>query len=92
MNLQNRVCLVTGSNVRVGKTIALTLSEKGAKVVIHYRSQKITAEETADLIRAKGKDCLLVQGDISVRADWMRMRDKIVEKWNKIDVLSHTVF
>lgn len=87
MNLQNRVCLVTGSNVRVGKTIALTLSEKGAKVVIHYRSQKITAEETADLIRAKGKDCLLVQGDISVRADWMRMRDKIVEKWNKIDVL-----
>ncbi len=30
---------------------------------------------------------MLVQGNISIRADWLRMRDKIIEKFGKIDVL-----
>ena len=42
MNLKSKVVLITGSSARVGKVIALTIAQKGAKVVIdarqgHYR-------------------------------------------------------
>ena len=49
MKIKNKVCLVTGSADRVGKIIALTLADKGAKVAIHYHSNlnkaKITAKQ-----------------------------------------------
>ena len=87
MNLNNSVCLITGSNVRVGKAIALTLSQKGAHICIHYNSQKSEAESTAEIIRSTGKECLIVKGDISKKQDWLHMCSKMITKWGKIDVL-----
>jgi NAD(P)-dependent dehydrogenase (short-subunit alcohol dehydrogenase family) len=87
MNLENSVCLITGSNVRVGRAIALNLSRKGAFVTIHYNSQKSKADDTAELIRSTGKECLIVKGDISKKTDWHQILQTIVAKWKKIDVL-----
>jgi NAD(P)-dependent dehydrogenase (short-subunit alcohol dehydrogenase family) len=87
MNLDNSICLITGSNVRVGKAIALTLSQKGAHICIHYNSQKSEAESTAEIIRSSGNECLIVKGDISKKQDWLNMRSEMITKWGKIDVL-----
>lgn len=87
MNLENCVCLITGSNVRVGKAIALTLSQKGAHICIHYNSKKSEAESTAEFILTAGKECLIVKGDISKKQDWLKMSSEIITRWGKIDVL-----
>jgi len=87
MTIVNSVCLITGSDVRVGKAIALNLSKKGALVAIHYNSQKSKAEETAELIRSTGNECIIIKGDISQKKDWLQIFDTIIKKWKKIDVL-----
>lgn len=87
MNIKDKVCLVTGSAVRVGKEIALTLAEKGGKIVIQYRSQENKALETSRTLEAIGSDFLILYGDISAKENWLKMKKTILEKWDSIDVL-----
>lgn len=87
MKLNNKICLVTGSAVRVGKAIALTLAGKGAKLIIHYKSHEDKAQETAEQIRKIGSEAMVLKADISQKEDWVRMRDLILKEWGKIDIL-----
>lgn len=87
MKLDNKICLVTGSAIRVGKAIALTLAGKGAKLAVHYNSHEDKAHETAEQIRKIGGEAIVLKADISQKEDWIRMRDFILKKWGKIDIL-----
>ncbi|RMF59296.1 MAG: SDR family NAD(P)-dependent oxidoreductase, partial [Calditrichaeota bacterium] len=87
MKIKNSVVLVTGSAVRVGKSIATVLAQKGARVVIHYRTRRDEAEETARELETFSGHPLIVQGDISRRSDWTRMRQEILDYYGRIDVL-----
>jgi len=87
MKIKNKICLVTGSASRIGKVIALTLANKGAKLAIHYHSQIDKAKETARQINKMGQECIVLKSDISQKADWLKMRDNILDKWGRIDVL-----
>ena len=60
-----RVALVTGGAVRVGRAIALGLAEAGYDIVIGYRSSQGPAEEVATLVRELGRRCASVQADLS---------------------------
>jgi NAD(P)-dependent dehydrogenase (short-subunit alcohol dehydrogenase family) len=87
MNIYDKVCLITGSAARVGKSIAQILASNGAKIVIHYHSNLFEAENTANEITKMGSKVLLVRADISKKADWIAMKDLILKEWKKIDVL-----
>jgi NAD(P)-dependent dehydrogenase (short-subunit alcohol dehydrogenase family) len=87
MNLNHKICLITGSAVRVGKSIALTLASSNAKVVIHYHTREKEVNETYNQIRENGAEAMIVQGDISKINDWQIMHKKILDHWGKIDVL-----
>ncbi len=87
MNLHHKVCLITGSAVRVGKAIALTLATGNAKVVVHYHTQKKEAQITCNQIRNIGADSIIVQGDISNKKDWIKMHSQIIDQWGRIDIL-----
>lgn len=87
MIIANSICLITGSAVRVGRSIALKLAQKGALVAIHYHTQSDEAKKVQQEIRELGMDSLILQGDISKKGDWFRMRDTLLNKWGKIDAL-----
>ena len=87
MDIQGKVALITGSSHRVGKSIALNLAQKGAKIVVHYLSQRRKAEETSEEINSIGNESLVIQGDISTRSDWLKMKETIVGKWGQIHIL-----
>lgn len=87
MDIHDKVVLITGSAIRVGKAIAMTFAKKGARTIIHYRSSEKEAEATAAEIAAVGHRPLVVQGDVSRREDWERMHEEIMTAYGRLDVL-----
>lgn len=65
MQLDEKVALVTGGAVRVGRVIVRRLAQAGCDVVIHYRNSAADAAALADELRALGRQAWLVQGDLA---------------------------
>ncbi len=65
MVLEEKVALVTGGAVRVGRTIVRRLAKAGCDVIIHYRDSASDAAALAEELRAMGRQAWLVQGDLA---------------------------
>lgn len=63
-----KTVLVTGSSRGIGRAIALGLAEQGYDIVVHCRSQRQFADDTAAAIVAKGVNARVLQFDVSDRA------------------------
>jgi len=64
-DFDGRIVLVTGASTGLGRAIAVETAGRGARaVVINYASSKSEAEETADLVRGRGAEAVVVQGDV----------------------------
>jgi NAD(P)-dependent dehydrogenase (short-subunit alcohol dehydrogenase family) len=64
MTAPNARVLITGSSRGIGRGVALKMAEQGARVAIHYLSNVDAAKATLDLVRGRGGDGVLVQGDV----------------------------
>ncbi len=87
MQIQDRIVLVTGGAVRVGRTIALHLARKGAKIALHFRRNPEKARQTLQEVKTIQPESILVQGDLRFRRDWESMKETILKQWGRIDVL-----
>ena len=87
MDLHNRVVLVTGGSVRVGRAIALTLARRGADVVISYRRASPETAATLDALKRIGSRPLAVKADLSREVDIKRMFAVIQRAYGRLDVL-----
>lgn len=65
MDLNGKVAVITGAAVRIGRSMAMALSEAGVDVCIHYRSSEEAAEQTCSEIRKLGRNSLAVSADLS---------------------------
>ncbi len=63
-----KTVLVTGSSRGIGRAIALKLAEDGYDIVVHCRSQRQFADDTAAAIAAKGVAARVLQFDVAERA------------------------
>ncbi len=87
MLLQDRIALVTGSGRGIGRAIALRLAGSGAQVVVNYRANAATAEETVAAIQQDGGRAVAVQADVSVFADAERLVAETLESFGRLDIL-----
>ena len=65
MELQDRIAVVTGGAVRVGRAISLALARQGAHVYIHYNRSAHPAEALRDEILAEGGVAEVGSADLS---------------------------
>ena len=64
-DFEGRIVVITGASTGLGRAIAVEVAGRGAQaVVINYARSAAEAEETAGLVRAKGAEAVLVQGDV----------------------------
>ncbi len=56
--------LVTGAGARLGRAMAVYLAGRGYDVAVHYATSAEGAEDTADMIRAKGRQAVTLQADL----------------------------
>lgn len=78
--------IVTGSASGLGAASAIGLAERGARLVINYASSKREAEQTADQCRAAGAEVLVLQGDVSLEEDCIRIA-AAAAPWGGVDAL-----
>lgn len=87
MNPSGKVVLVTGAARRVGRAIALALSESGCDLAVHFNSSEHEAREVGRLVRRKGRRAALVRGDLADPATPERLVREVVESLGRLDVL-----
>lgn len=83
--LKDKVALVTGSAVRVGRIISLGLSCK--KLVLHYHKSKKEALSLKDELEMKGIQCDLFQADLKEPQQIEKLFEFIKNKHEHLDIL-----
>lgn len=86
-SLRGKVALVTGASRGVGAEIARLLAERGADVVINYRSKGRRAEAVAETVRAAGQRALVVQADLVDVVAVAAMFSAVRETFGALDLL-----
>jgi pteridine reductase len=85
--LLNQVALVTGSGKRLGREVALGLAERGAEVVIHYRSSVDEARKIASEIERFGRRSIAIQADLENVAQIRMLFEKVASQLGRLDIL-----
>jgi NAD(P)-dependent dehydrogenase (short-subunit alcohol dehydrogenase family) len=83
MDLEQKVCIVTGAGSGIGRATAELFARHGARVAVADVNET-AAKTVADGL---GGDAISVRVDVSSANDVECMVAKVVEKWGRIDVL-----
>lgn len=86
MKLKDKVALITGGSLGLGKATALLFAKEGAKVVITGRTEK-TLQETVAEAKEQGLDIDYLVSDVSKEDDCKKAVDYTVDKYGRIDIL-----
>jgi len=84
---QSRVALVTGSATGIGRAVAWRFAERGFSVTVNYSKSKDEAEETAEGVRSRGSQALVVEADVADDTAVRVMVERTVESFGGLDVL-----
>ncbi len=87
MRLAEKIALVTGSSMGIGRAIAVRFAQEGADVVINYNRSPGGAQEALREVEAAGRQGLIVQADLASTADVQRLITTAVEHFGKLDIL-----
>ena len=86
MDICKKVAVVTGASGGIGSAIAITLAREGYLVVGSYYKSKDNAEKTLMEVR-RYSDGIMIQVDVSVTDEVMRMASIVEQKFDGINCL-----
>ena len=81
--LTGKTCLITGASRGIGKAIAVSLAEHGARIIAHYKSNKKAASLLLEQLTQN--DHKLIQADLGKLEDVIRLPEELKDE--RIDVL-----
>lgn len=86
-SLEGKKALVTGASRGIGRAIAIALAEAGADVAVNYSGSEQAAAETAEAIRALGRQAIIMKANVGQAAEFEDMVKQVVEQFGTIDIL-----
>ena len=86
--LESKVALITGGDSGIGRAVAAIFASEGADVAINYLAEEQSdAETTKKEVEARGRECLLLPGDLTNRGTCEDLVSKTVKHFGKLDIL-----
>lgn len=86
MKLKDKVALITGGSLGLGKATAFLFAKEGAKVIITGRTES-KLQETVEEGKQQGVEIEYLVGDVSDEQRTIETVDHIINKYGKIDIL-----
>lgn len=83
--LHDKVCLVTGASRGIGAAIAAMFAQNGAKVALHYNSQRARAETLVRDLPGGQHRCF--QADLAKPHTAVSLVDEVQQAFGRLDVL-----
>lgn len=80
-----KVCLVTGSSRGIGRVVAQQFAGSGARVALHYRSNRQQAEVTLDSLAGQGHK--VYQADVADSDQVQELTRSVIDAMGMIDIL-----
>ncbi|MDQ3999975.1 MAG: glucose 1-dehydrogenase [Actinomycetota bacterium] len=87
MQLENKVAIVTGASLGLGRAIAIAFAKEGAAVTVDYRSHPDEAKEVVERIKDAGGKGLSVRADVTKPEDVANLVRKPVEEFGQLDIM-----
>jgi NAD(P)-dependent dehydrogenase (short-subunit alcohol dehydrogenase family) len=86
--LEGKVALITGGDSGIGRSVGVLYAREGADVAVTFLpEERVDANETARVVRAAGRECLLLPGDVTDPEFCVRAVEQTVQEFGKLDVL-----
>ncbi|HET90597.1 MAG TPA: 3-oxoacyl-[acyl-carrier-protein] reductase [Chloroflexi bacterium] len=85
--LENKVAVVTGASRGIGRSIALELARRGARVVINYHRSAKAAAEVVAAIQSEGGEAVAVQADVGDGDQAQALIQNALDTFGQIDIL-----
>lgn len=88
MDLKDKVILITGGSIGIGRETALSFSREKCKVAFtYYEHKKEALEVEKECLNLGAKEVLFLNLDIKKESDIKEVVKEVVEKFGKIDIL-----
>jgi 3-oxoacyl-[acyl-carrier protein] reductase len=87
INLEGKVCVVTGGSRGIGKSIAKKLASHKANIVINYTSNEESALKAKEEIEEYGVKSMIFKCDVSKSSEVEAMIESVVKEFGKVDIL-----
>ena len=86
--LQGKIVLITGDDLDMGRSVAIFFAREGADIIINYKPQEQKqAVDTFRYIRAEGRRCFMVPGNLHDTAASKVLIEKSLKPFGRIDIL-----
>ncbi len=85
-SIKDKVVVVTGASSGIGKSIAIKLALKGAKVVLAARNEKKLIRIKQQILKENGVAAYVVT-DVTKKQDLMELVDIAIKKYGQLDVM-----
>jgi 3-oxoacyl-[acyl-carrier protein] reductase len=87
MNVNKKVCMVTGSSSGIGAASVLLFAQRGWNICVNYSRDSHRAEAVAAECKSHGAEVLLQRADVSDDAQCVQVAEQVKQHFGRCDVL-----